>query len=300
MKRTLENLVKKAKDSFSKVGAILGLGASLLSSPSTYDANGEVVFTMEAKNTIDIPKRVSIPYNILKVFVSADNTTETEATSGLEWQIVPPESVKLWGNVIPDPYVNNNQERGETNDFFYPFPMSSSSNHISGYGILDKSYRFTKLQSENPQSASLRTGPKQKKGWAGLYYFDIPKNISIGPKKFKIINTSSYDLNGNIQPSQGTEMTILIIPDYEVLKRAPIILPIDMVNGIPHIGVTDFSKQLCLEASSDFVNWKELIRNKRFIIPNFPNYEYWQSIEFDDKDATNHSKRFYRARTFGQ
>jgi|GEM_PF-5254763 len=300
MKNSLEKILGFAKKSLAAAGLLASLASY---SPK---ANGDVIFSMESGNTRDILRVWDTNSNILKLFVNADNTEENKPTSEVQWKVEYPSDFTLFSIKQPSPYIENcinGDGCEEDKDFFYPYPMPSMNNPSNSVS-LEKSTRATKTVTDF-NGNTYRFGPEKKQGRVAIFYFQIPQGInldtSIGTnglkvayRKFKITNTKSYATDGTEQPSQGSEMTVMFVPSYNLLNTNAFILQ-DKNFGIPNIHVTPFSKQLCLEVSRDSQNknWTPIFTNSFYST----EYNLWMSFDFMDKNATNHQKNIYRARS---
>ncbi len=281
MRKTLENIVKKAKNSVGKAASMLALGTLLFGYEP--EAKSDVIFSMDAKNSINVKTRAVTENSFLDIFVYADNTTENNSTLGTEWTLEAPADITHFSTSQPRPYINNSQTGGETNDFFYPNPMSSTNSNG-----LQKSMRYVNSSQ----------GPFQKKGWVGKFSFYIPDNGQLGKRVFRVSETKAVSANGESQISRGSSMTIEIIPSYDILTNAPIILEDlnyapNTICKVPYLHVTKFRRQLVIDASGDSRNWAPIFTNNSYST----EFNRWDPFDFIDKDAENMDKRFYRART---
>ncbi len=304
MKKTLENLLNKGidraksvKNAFVKAGTLVGLIGSLIYLPQK--ANAEVLFTMEATSTRDFPSRVwNTNGTTLKLFVNVDNTEEDKPTSEVQWKVEYPSDFTLFTIKQPDPYIQNcvNGDNCQIEeDFFYNQPMPSKGSPTNSVS-LENSIRSTRTLYDF-NGNSYRFGPEKKQGRLAIFYFFNPKGISLDKpigtnslkvayRKIRITNTKAYATDGSEQKSQGSEMTVMFIPNYDLLNDNVFILQ-DRNFSLPHLHVTDFSKRTCLEASRDGKTFSPIATN------NNP----YMSFNYIDKDATNYQSTIYRARS---
>ncbi|MDP3881750.1 MAG: hypothetical protein Q8Q31_02630 [Nanoarchaeota archaeon] len=290
------SISKKAKTALSS----LALGAALLSPYAIPNANADVVLTMESRNLNNYPKRFWMPNRqTLKIFVYADNTSQTEGTSGVEWELKAPPQFEYVGFRKPDPYVtlSSSEPHTATNDFFNPKPMDSSANYVSSPG--QKNCRLTEDVNRLSGTGSTSRPPvENNRGWLGIYYFKIPTDCPYGDYQFEIKNVRAEGADGEPQIAKGTKMTVRVMQDARSLYLSPTDRPAMLINynnGIPYIHISENSNQLQLEASSNLENWQILKVNDS---QNTPGVKpYWNPFDFVDRDAPNHEKRFYRVKS---
>jgi hypothetical protein len=251
------------------------------------NANAEVLLTMGAQDIMKQSARIVEPNGtIVKVLVYADNTSQDQETSGIKFKIAYPSDLAFLGKGKLDPYYTNSQADGQTNDFFYPLPMDLSSNAFANLNLPNaESYRFTAKQ--NIGGELIRQGPAKKRGWLGSFYFKCNRGTPYGKKTFKIYNALAYGPKGEPQEARGTEMSILVVPDNNVIFEKPTLI-IDN-NKIPYV-FTEFDcldyKDLVLEASDNLADWIHLQTRHG---PGRLSFEY------RDTNVAYHPNRFYRA-----
>jgi hypothetical protein len=271
---------------------LTALLATLSPSFAQQNANAEVLLTMEARNLNNFPSRIWAPNRqTLKVFVYADNTSQTEATSGIEWELKAPPQLEYVGLRRPSPYItlSSSEPDSATNDFFYPSSMDSYLNCVNPPEQVNS--RFTARINGGPQRAPI----SHRKGWLGIYYFKVPTNCPLGDYKFEIINPRAECPDGEAQNARGTKMTIRVVPNlndyYFKSNKRELIQDInqnDVYLHLPGYVVPVNGGRLCIKASSDLQNWTPLATN------SFYNAYTYNPLDFIDKNAvTTHEKRFY-------
>ena len=296
MKRTLDALVHKAKNAFGKAKNLASMlsyplalaGALSFSSPAVTETKGEVEITIESRNSVYYMQSCWEPrVNLLSLYVYADNTTETNSTIGLKWDMEAPMNFHLIGMLKKGDYVGSNGV-STNEDFFCNFPMDQ--NHNLNEISLTNNNRFVKSSE----------GPKQKKGLIGIFGFLSTSNedgsFPLGPRRFKITNVKAYDQNGNLQSATDCNLTVQIIKNFGDLTNAPIIIQ-DINQGYVDLQVTHAKSQQVIEATDNILQngaWTSIYTNTNY----YPQYVTpWAPFKFRDRDARNHTQRFYRVRT---
>ncbi|MBM3233286.1 hypothetical protein FJZ18_03930 [Candidatus Pacearchaeota archaeon] len=304
MKKTLESLIRRAKDAVKKTATALGATAAIATATTfPQQANADVYLTMESQNGLGLQLPHSSKNNPgVDIHIYADNTTESDSTGSIEiTSLKAPPCFEYWGAFIMDPYVNYYDDLiippSPSRDFFYPKPLKHGENYIGPI----KGKRSVDLSNTSLSPLSLaQKGVINKKGLIGIISYGLKSDTPTGKYQFEIQGIAKRP-NGTIQQTKGSIFTINIVQDKDYFDKTPLLTQ-DMnyapgtTKKVPILRVSGYKKPVQLQASSDLKTWQTIATSPFSIKDYVPEQErdIWAAFNHVDKEAEKYPARFYR------